>query len=139
VPISVPSRSETRRKTIRTVWKTSYRRRHRYGEPEPSWRLSRILDNRKDGSRGRLRIDYGDPRAAETSEPAVAWLWHYVDGAKSAGELYGRALVVIAAEHYATQLVVPHGQRGFRQHWGSHKDQAIKALEKLAGRTCRRR
>jgi hypothetical protein len=40
---------------------------------------------------------------------------------------------VIAAEHYATQLVVAGGHRGFRQHWGSHKDQAIKALEKLAG------
>lgn len=92
-----------------------------------------VTKTRKDGSRGRLRIDYGDPRAAETAQPAVAWLWCYVDGAKTAGELYGRALVVIAAEHYATQLVVAGGQRGFRQHWGSHKDHAIKALEKLAG------
>jgi hypothetical protein len=48
-------------------------------------------------------------------------------------ELYGRALVVIAAEHYATQLVVPGGQRGWRESWSSHKHQAIKALEKLAG------
>ena len=84
----------------------------------------------KDGSRGKLRIDYGDPKQPEA---ALKGLWRYVDGAKTAGELYGRALVVIAAEHYATQLVVPGGQRGFRQHWGSHKGQAIKALEKLAG------
>ena len=92
-----------------------------------------VTKTRKDGSRGRLRIDYGDPRASETAEPAVAWLWRYVDGAKTAGELYGRALVVIAAEHYASQLVVPNGQRGWRESWGSHKGQAIKALEKLAG------
>jgi ParB/RepB/Spo0J family partition protein len=92
-----------------------------------------VTKSRKDGSRGRLRIDYGDPRGAETAQPAVAWLWRYVDGAKTAGELYGRALVVIAAEHYATQLVVPGGQRGWGERWGSHKDQAIKALEKLAG------
>ena len=42
-------------------------------------------------------------------------------------------LAVIAAEHYASQLVVPGTQRGFRHSWSSHKDQAIKALEKLAG------
>jgi hypothetical protein len=60
-----------------------------------------VTKTRKDGSRGRLRIDDGDPRAAGTAEPAVAWLWRYVDGAKSAGELYGRTLVVKAAEHYA--------------------------------------
>jgi hypothetical protein len=40
---------------------------------------------------------------------------------------------VIAAEHYASQLVVPNGQRGWRESWGSHRGQAIKALEKLAG------
>jgi ParB/RepB/Spo0J family partition protein len=92
-----------------------------------------VTKTRKDGSRGRLRIDYGDPRASETAQPAVAWLWRYIDGAKTAGELYGRALVVIAAEHYASQLVVPGGQRGWRETWGSHKGQALKALEKLAG------
>jgi hypothetical protein len=47
--------------------------------------------------------------------------------------LYGRALVVVAAEHYATNLVVPNSQRGWRQQWDSRKDQAIKALERLAG------
>jgi hypothetical protein len=59
---------------------------------------------RKDGSRGRLRIDYGEPRDPQA---AIAWLWKFIDGAKTAGELYGRALVVIAAEQHATRLVVP--------------------------------
>ena len=92
-----------------------------------------VTKTRKDGSKGKLRIDYGDPRASDTAEPAVNWLWKYVDGARTAGELYGRVLAVIAAEHYASQLVVPGTQRGFRHSWSSHKDQAIKALEKLAG------
>ena len=56
-------------------------------------RLSRVPDNRKDGSKGKLRIDYGDPHQPAD---AVKWLWKFIDGAKTAGELYGRALVVIA-------------------------------------------
>ena len=63
----------------------------------------------------------------------LAWLWKYVDGAKTAGELYGRALVVIAAEQYATRLVVPTSQRMPATRWSSHKDIAAKALRKLAG------
>jgi hypothetical protein len=59
---------------------------------------------RKDGSRGRLRIDYG---ARNAPGKAVEWLWRFVDGAKTAGELYGRALVVVAAEQHACRLVVP--------------------------------
>jgi hypothetical protein len=47
-----------------------------------------VTRSRKDGSRGRLRIDYGDPRAAETAQPAVAWLWRHVDGAETAGQLF---------------------------------------------------
>jgi hypothetical protein len=84
----------------------------------------------KDGTRGRLRIDYGDPKQPE---PALKWLWRYVDGAKGAGELYGRALVVIAAEQYAARIVLPASQRTYRSQWGSHKDLAAKALRKLAG------
>jgi hypothetical protein len=52
------------------------------------------------------------------------------------GELYGRALVVIAAEQYATRMVLPASQRTYRTYrtqWGSHKDLAAKALRKLAG------
>jgi hypothetical protein len=93
-------------------------------------RLSRILDNRKDGSRGALRIDYGDPRKPEKP---VAWLWKFIDGARTAGELYGRALVVIAAEQYACRLVVPTSQQHSPIRWPSHKDQARKALIKLVG------
>jgi hypothetical protein len=89
-----------------------------------------VTKARKDGSRGRLRIDYGDARDPQA---AVAWLWKFVDGAKTAGELYGRALVVIAAEQYATRLVVPASQRMPATRWSSHKDLAAKALRKLAG------
>ena len=48
-------------------------------------------------------------------------------------ELYGRALVVIAAEQHACRLVVPSSQRFGAKRWPSHKDHAAKALQKLAG------
>src|SRR4051794_11333072 len=89
-----------------------------------------VTKTRKDGTRGRLRYDYGDHRDPQA---ALAWLWKYIDGAKTAGELYGRALVVIAAEQYATRLVVPSSQRMPATRWSSHKDLAAKALKKLAG------
>ena len=38
-----------------------------------------------------------------------------------------------AAEHYASRLVVPQSQRTPATRWSSHKDQAGKALAKLAG------
>jgi len=88
-----------------------------------------VTKTRKDGSKGALRIDYGNGR--EPQEP-LQWLWKYIDGAKTAGELYGRALVVIAAEHYASRLVVPQSQRTSPTRWSSHKDLAAKALTKLA-------
>jgi hypothetical protein len=47
--------------------------------------------------------------------------------------LYGRALVVIAAEQYASRLVVPASQQFHPKRWPSHKDQAAKALRELAG------
>jgi len=84
----------------------------------------------KNGSRGKLRIDYGDPKQPEKP---VAWLWKFIDGAKTAGELYGRALVVIAAEQHACRLVVPSSQRFDAKRWPSHRDHAAKALQKLAG------
>lgn len=85
---------------------------------------------RKDGSRGALRIVYGDGNRHENQSH---WLWKYLDGARSAGELYGRALVVIAAEQYASRLVVPSSQQTKPLSWPSHKDMALKALTKLAG------
>jgi hypothetical protein len=48
-------------------------------------------------------------------------------------DLYGRALVVMAAEQYASRLVVPSSQQHSPMRWPSHKDQARKALAKLAG------
>jgi hypothetical protein len=89
-----------------------------------------VTKTRKDGSRGRLRYDYGEQRDPQA---ALAWLWRFIDGAKTAGELYGRALVVIAAEQHANRLVVPSGQRMPATRWSSHKDIAAKALRRLAG------
>jgi hypothetical protein len=40
---------------------------------------------------------------------------------------------VIAAEQYASRLVVPQSQRSHPTRWSSHKDHAAKALKKLAG------
>ena len=89
-----------------------------------------VTKTRKDGTRGKPRIDYGDPHQPAD---AIKWLWRFVDGAKTAGELYGRALVVIAAEQYASRLVVPQSQRSHPTSWSSHNDHAAKALKKLAG------
>jgi hypothetical protein len=89
-----------------------------------------VTKTKKDGSRGALRISYGDQHQPEDQ---VAWMWKFIDGAKTAGELYGRALVVIAAEQYASRLVVPSSQQHRALGWSSHKDQAAKALAKLAG------
>jgi hypothetical protein len=87
-----------------------------------------VTKTRKDGSRGRLRIDYDtDPQAP------LVWLWRFLDGARNAGELYGRALVVLAAERYAARLVLPASKRIAPTRWPSRKDQAAKALAKLAG------
>jgi len=87
-----------------------------------------VTKTRKDGSRGRLRYDYGDHRDPQA---AIAWLWKFIDGAKTAAELYGRALVVIAAEQHASRLVLNGSQRTPATRWTSHKDHATKALRKL--------
>jgi ParB/RepB/Spo0J family partition protein len=84
----------------------------------------------KNGERGKVRIDYGD---AHKPEAAISWMWKFIDGAKTAGDLYGRALVVIAAEQYASRLVVPSSQQHHAKRWPSHNDHAAKALAKLAG------
>ena len=42
----------------------------------------------KDGRRGKLQIAYGDPHKPQD---AVAWTWKFIDGARTAGDLYGRA------------------------------------------------
>src|SRR4051812_3224765 len=93
---------------------------------------SDVTKTRKDGSRGRLRYDYGDHRDPQA---ALAWLWKFLAGAKPASELYGRALVVVAAEQYATRLVVPGSQRMAAARRSSHKDLAAKALRSWPDRT----
>jgi hypothetical protein len=80
----------------------------------------------KNGKPGKTKVTYTDP------DNALKWLWTFVDGAKTAGELYGRTLVVFAAQHYASQLALPTAQRRGSAIPSSHKNQARIALEKLA-------
>jgi ParB/RepB/Spo0J family partition protein len=85
---------------------------------------------RKDGSAGALRITYGEGIKHDSQSH---WMWKFLDGARSAGDLYGRALVVIAAEQYASRLVVPASQQTKPLNWPSHNDIALTVLTKLAG------
>ena len=82
----------------------------------------------KSGQPGKTKVAYSDVDAA------AKWLWRFVDGAKTAGELYGRVLVVFAAQHYATQLVLPTSQRRGSVLPRSRKDIARKAFERIAKR-----
>ncbi|MGH2799765.1 MAG: ParB/RepB/Spo0J family partition protein [Thermoleophilaceae bacterium] len=79
----------------------------------------------KSGQPGKTKVSYGEP------EDALKWLWKFVDGAKSAGELYGRTLVVFACQHYANQLALPTSQRRGSVLPRSHRDVARKAFEKV--------
>ena len=79
----------------------------------------------KSGQPGKTKVTYGEP------EDALKWLWKFVEGAKTAGELYGRALVVFAAQHYAHQLALPTSQRRGSVLPRSHADRARKAFEKV--------
>jgi ParB/RepB/Spo0J family partition protein len=79
----------------------------------------------KSGKPGKTKIAYGEV------DGAVNWLWKFVDGAKSAGELYGRVFVVFAAQHYAEQLVLPTSQRRGSVLSSTRKDAARKAFERI--------
>jgi hypothetical protein len=72
-----------------------------------------------------MKVAYGDVEAASK------WLWKFVDGATTPGELFGRAIVVYAAQHYACQLVLPTGQRRSTVLPRSRKEAARKAFEQL--------
>ena len=61
----------------------------------------------------------------------MKWLWKFVDGAKSAGELYGRTMVVFACQHYANQLALPTSQRRPSTLPRSHRNTARKGFEKI--------
>jgi len=88
-----------------------------------------VTRTKKDGTRGTLRIQFGSNDAKAERE----WLWKFVEGGKAAGDLYGRALVVIAAQRYASRLVLPTSQQQPPLAWYSRQGKAVKALEKLAG------
>jgi hypothetical protein len=91
-----------------------------------------VTKTRKDGTRGRLRYDYGDHRDPQA---AIAWLGKYIDGAKTAGELYGRAVVVIAAEQYASRLVVASSQRMPATRWSRTRTSPPSRSRSSPGRT----
>lgn len=82
----------------------------------------------KNGKPGKAKVAYGD--VADAS----AWLWRYVSGARTAGELYGRVLIVFAAQHHATQLVLARSARRSSVAPSSHNDIAAKAFAKLTGK-----
>jgi ParB/RepB/Spo0J family partition protein len=82
----------------------------------------------KRGKPGRTKVVYGEV------DTAAKWMWRFVDGAKTAGELYGRVLVVFAAQHYASQLVLANSQRRGSVLPRSHKDIARKAFERVTKR-----
>jgi hypothetical protein len=77
----------------------------------------------KSGKRGVTKVVYVDV--------AEKWLWRFVDAAKTAGELYGRVLVVFASQHYAHQLVLANSKRRSSALPRSHKDIARKAFERV--------
>jgi ParB family chromosome partitioning protein len=79
----------------------------------------------KSGKRGKTKVAYGEV------ENAATWLWKFIEGAKSAGELYGRVLVVFASQHYAQNLVLPASQRRGSVLPGTRKDTARKAFERI--------
>jgi ParB/RepB/Spo0J family partition protein len=82
----------------------------------------------KSGKPGRTKVSYGE------SQDAERWLWRFVDGARSAGELYGRVLVVFASQAYANDLVLPSAHRRAHVLPRSRKDTARKAFERLTKR-----
>jgi ParB/RepB/Spo0J family partition protein len=79
----------------------------------------------KSGEPGRTKVSYGDVEDAST------WLWKFIDGAKDAGELYGRVLVVFAAQAYACDLVLPSAARRGPVLPRSRKDISRRAFERL--------
>jgi hypothetical protein len=79
----------------------------------------------KSGKPGKTKVTYGE------IEDAESWLWKFVDGARNAGELYGRVLVVFAAQAYANDLVLPSAKRRRNVLPQSRKETSRKAFERL--------
>jgi hypothetical protein len=84
----------------------------------------------KSGKDGKPRVTYFD--VADTE----CWMWKFLDGATTAGELYGRALVVLWAAHYALDEVLPVGERrgGVVEGLLSYDDKLTEILERLGRR-----
>jgi hypothetical protein len=79
------------------------------------------------GKDGKPRVTYAELADSER------WMWKFVDGATTAGELYGRALCVLWAAHYAIDEVVPFAQRypSVTEGLFAYDDKLIKILERL--------
>ncbi|MBA3807300.1 MAG: hypothetical protein H0X28_02725 [Solirubrobacterales bacterium] len=86
---------------------------------------STVTPRLKSGGPGKTKVTYGEP------EDAAKWLWKFVEGARTPGELYGRVLVVFAAQHYAQDLVLPASKRQRSALPASRKGIALKAFERL--------
>lgn len=83
---------------------------------------------RADGSPGQAKTVYATPGEAE------AWLWRFLDGARTAGELYGRALCVLWAARYARQEVLAGSEQRDRLVERVLEERARTALERLGRR-----
>lgn len=79
----------------------------------------------KSGKPGQTKVHYCEV------EDAAAWLWKFLDGARTSGELYGRALVLFAAQNYANDIVLPTSTRRSPVIPRSPKDAARKAFDRL--------
>jgi ParB/RepB/Spo0J family partition protein len=79
----------------------------------------------KSGKHGATKVTYVEP------DDAAAWMWSFIEGARNAAELYGRALVVFAAQHYACDLVLPGAKRRASVLPRSRNESARKAFERL--------
>ena len=79
----------------------------------------------KSGKPGKTKVTYGEV------DDAAAWLWKFVDGARSAGELYSRTMVVFASQHYAKQLVLAASKRRPSALPASHEDKARRAFKRV--------
>ncbi len=66
-----------------------------------------------------------------TDKDCEAWLWRFLDGAKTPGELFGRALVLYAASDHAAQEALPRSQQGFTGVPRTRKATAKKTLDAL--------
>ena len=79
----------------------------------------------KSGKPGKTKVTYGEV------DDASKWLWKFLAGGKTAGDVYSRALVVYAAQHYASQLALPTAERRRSVLPRSYKDTARKAFEQI--------